>query len=60
MAKKRNKPPKVSNDVYAAEIFQMQTELVKLQEWTRQTGARILVIFEDGTRPARWCDQADH
>ena len=24
----------------------MQTELVKLQEWTRQTGARILVIFE--------------
>jgi polyphosphate kinase len=24
----------------------LQTELVKLQEWTRQTGARILVIFE--------------
>jgi polyphosphate kinase len=46
MAKKQRKPPKVSNDVYAAEIFRMQTELVKLQEWTRQTGARILVIFE--------------
>jgi polyphosphate kinase len=46
MAKKHKKLPKVSNDVYAAEIFQMQTELVKLQEWTRQTGARILVIFE--------------
>src|SRR5688572_4252775 len=46
MAKKRKKLPKVSNDVYAAEIFQMQTELVKLQEWTRQTGERILVIFE--------------
>ena len=46
MAKKRKKQPKVSNDVYAAEIFRMQTELVKLQEWTRQTGARILVIFE--------------
>jgi polyphosphate kinase 2 len=44
MAKK--KVPKVSNDVYEAEIFRMQTELVKLQEWTRQTGARILVIFE--------------
>jgi polyphosphate kinase len=40
------KVPKVSNEVYAAEIFRMQTELVKLQEWTRQTGARILVIFE--------------
>jgi len=24
----------------------LQTELVKLQEWTRDTGARILVIFE--------------
>jgi polyphosphate kinase len=46
MAKKQQKPPKISNEVYAAEIFRMQTELVKLQEWTRQTGARILVIFE--------------
>jgi polyphosphate kinase len=46
MAKKQQKPPKISNDVYAAEIFRMQTELVKLQEWTRQTGARVLVIFE--------------
>jgi polyphosphate kinase len=46
MAKKQQKPPKVSNEVYEAEIFRLQTELVKLQEWTRQTGARILVIFE--------------
>jgi len=46
MAKKHKKPPKISNEVYAAEIFRLQTELVKLQEWTRQTGARILVIFE--------------
>jgi polyphosphate kinase 2 len=44
MAKK--KAPKISNEVYEAEIFRMQTELVKLQEWSRQTGARILVIFE--------------
>jgi polyphosphate kinase len=46
MAKKRKKPRKISNEVYTAEIFRLQTELVKLQEWTRQTGARILVIFE--------------
>ena len=45
MAKKQ-KPPKVSNELYEAEIFRLQTELVKLQEWTRQTGARILVLFE--------------
>ena len=46
MAKNKRKPPKISNEVYEAEIFRLQTELVKLQEWTRQTGARILVIFE--------------
>ncbi len=46
MAKKKKKQPRVSNAVYEAEIFRMQTELVNLQEWTRQTGARILVIFE--------------
>jgi polyphosphate kinase len=46
MAKKRKKPPKISNEVYEAEVFRLQTELVKLQEWTRQSGARILVIFE--------------
>src|SRR4249919_3695617 len=46
MAKKQKKPLKMSNKVYEAEIFRLQTELVKLQEWTRQTGARILVLFE--------------
>jgi len=46
MPKKQKKPPKISNEVYEAEIFRLQTELVKLQEWTRDTGARILVIFE--------------
>jgi polyphosphate kinase 2 len=37
---------KVPNDVYEAELFRLQTEFVKLQEWTRATGARIVVIFE--------------
>jgi polyphosphate kinase len=46
MARKHKKRSKISNEVYEAEIFRLQTELVKLQEWTRQTGARILVIFE--------------
>jgi polyphosphate kinase 2 len=46
MAKKQEALRRISNEVYAAEIFRLQTELVKLQEWTRQTGARILVIFE--------------
>ena len=37
---------KVANDVYEAELFRLQTELVKVQEWVRHTGARIVVIFE--------------
>ena len=38
--------PKISNQVYEAELFRLQTELVKLQEWVRFSGARIVVIFE--------------
>ena len=27
-------------------MFRLQTELVKLQEWVKATGARIVVVFE--------------
>jgi polyphosphate kinase len=37
---------KISNEAYEAELLRLQTELVKVQEWTRATGARIVVIFE--------------
>jgi polyphosphate kinase len=40
------KQPKVSGKVYEAEMFRLQTELVKLQEWTKTTGVRIVVVFE--------------
>ena len=43
MAKKRKK---ISDEAYEAEVFRLQTEFVKVQEWTRVTGARIAVIFE--------------
>ncbi|HYO03091.1 MAG TPA: polyphosphate kinase 2 [Mycobacterium sp.] len=56
MSKSKSKPPKASakkpkrakiaNDVYEAELFRLQTEFVKLQEWARHTGARIAVVFE--------------
>ena len=46
MAKKNSKPPKISNAAYEAEVLRLQSKLVKLQEWTRATGARIVVIFE--------------
>jgi polyphosphate kinase len=46
--KKSNAPAvrKVPNDVYEAELFRLQTEFVKLQEWVRYSGARVVVIFE--------------
>ena len=47
------KLPKQSHDgqklpkrAYETELFRLQGELVRLQEWMRSTGARIVVIFE--------------
>jgi polyphosphate kinase len=37
---------KLPATIYEAELFRLQAELVKLQEWTRHTGARIVVVFE--------------
>ena len=37
---------KISDAVYEAELFRLQTEFVKLQEWVRYTGARLVIIFE--------------
>src|SRR5246500_404450 len=39
-------PVKLPNKVYEAELFRLQTELVKLQEWVKFSGARVVVIFE--------------
>jgi polyphosphate kinase 2 len=36
----------ISDAVYEAELFRLQTELVKLQEWVRDSGARVVVLFE--------------
>ncbi|HEY5152166.1 MAG TPA: polyphosphate kinase 2 [Mycobacterium sp.] len=37
---------KLPKDVYEAELYRLQTELVKLQEWVKATGTRIVVVFE--------------
>src|ERR1700739_3882397 len=42
----KRKRRKIPTDTYEAELFRLQTELVKVQEWTRDTGARIVVVFE--------------
>jgi polyphosphate kinase 2 len=37
---------KLGNKEYEAELFKLQVELVKLQEWVKETKARIVIIFE--------------
>jgi polyphosphate kinase len=46
VSKAQTKQPKISDKVYDAELFRLQTELVKLQEWVRAEGIRVVVIFE--------------
>ncbi len=40
------KPKKISNKVYEAEMAKLHIELVKLQEWVKAEGLKIVVIFE--------------
>jgi polyphosphate kinase len=40
------KTARLPRDLYEQELFRLQAELVKMQEWVRAEGARIVVIFE--------------
>lgn len=46
------KPPdvdgqeKIGKKEYEAEIFKLQVELVKLQDWVKATNARVVILFE--------------
>jgi polyphosphate kinase 2 len=50
--KKQKKEPgtgrgqKYPKDLYEKELYRLQAELVKMQEWVRVEGARLVVIFE--------------
>ncbi len=39
-------PARVPAKLYEAELLRLQAELVKLQEWVRAEGARLVVVFE--------------
>jgi len=41
--KKRNK---IRNEIYERELARMQVELIKLQEWIKHKGLRVVVLFE--------------
>src|SRR5579862_3068920 len=37
---------KLPKQAYEKELYRLQAELVKMQNWTRESGARLVVIFE--------------
>jgi polyphosphate kinase 2 len=43
---KSKKPKKIDNKTYEKELFKLQLELVKLQEWVKHEGLKVVVIFE--------------
>lgn len=43
---KDGKAKRLPRELYERELFRLQAELVKLQEWVRTEGARVVVVFE--------------
>jgi len=43
---KLTKTPRMNKILYEQELFRLQAELVEMQEWIRNTGQRLIVIFE--------------
>ena len=42
----RAKPRKIKNSTYEKELSRLQIELIKLQEWIKHEGLRVVVVFE--------------
>src|SRR5215510_2279851 len=38
--------PRLKRKPYERELFRLQEELVKMSEWVKDSGARVVVIFE--------------
>ena len=45
--------PQFSKKDYERELFNLQIELVKMQDWVKHTGARIVIVFEGRDAAAR-------
>ncbi len=46
MEQKPPYPEKLKNKVYEQELFKLQVELLKLQRWVKESGERIVILFE--------------
>ena len=41
-----DRPSKLDKKVYERELYRLQAELAKLQQWTRETEQRVVIVFE--------------
>ena len=39
-------PHRLDRELYERELFRLQAELVKMQAWVSDQGARVMVVFE--------------
>ena len=46
LKKKYRKNGKLQNDFYESELLRLQEELVKIQYWVKETGLRVVIVFE--------------
>ena len=46
MTTNKTKNGKIRRKAYERELFRLQSELVVMQEWVKESGARLVVIFE--------------
>ena len=46
MPKNKNGKAKINKKSYEEELQQLQIELVKLQEWVKHKGLKVVVLFE--------------
>jgi len=46
MTKTKKKVKKIANARYEEELFKLQLELVKLQEWIKEKNLKVVVVFE--------------
>ena len=45
-ASDRGRPEKLSSKLYEKELQKLQVELCYLQDWVRETGGRVVIVFE--------------
>ena len=50
---KDSRPEKMKRKVYESELEKLQVRLCKLQDWVKEKGLRVVIVFEDATPPER-------